>query len=540
MRGSLLRASAVMASGTLVSRVLGFAKAILLASALGQVQSVSGDAFANGNLLPNTLYMILLGGMLNAVLVPQIVKAAKDDDGGAGYINRVFTLVMSALVVVTVVVLLLAPWITWLFTVSWDDEQRALAVAFAYWCLPQIVFYGLYTMLGEVLNAKEVFGPFTWAPVLNNVVAIAGIVLFMLLYGADPNGTREPADWSPAAIAVLAGSATLGVALQAVVLFISWRRAGITYRPDFRWRGMGLGDTFRVASWGLATILVMQLGGIVTNNVINTASGHGASALAMQNAWLLFMMPHSVVAVSLVTAYFTRLSGWGQQGLLAEFKQDFLQAGKQIVLLMVLATVAIFAAAPFIARVMNIGVDSHLVAEFSAVLRCYVVGLVAYSFLFLVQRAFYALGDTKTPFFFTSAQIVLLVLLSLLMLLLPKQLLGPVYALVWGLTTVLECLLAMWLLGKRIGGLPLYSLLQTIVRALLALVPALGGGLLLCWGMQKLFPSDGVLFAVLGGAVVGISVVALYGLVLVLLRAPELKDVVGSLSGKIGGRGARR
>src|SRR5690606_38501293 len=104
-------------------------------------------------------------------------------------------------------------------------------------------------------------------------------VWFIAAFGADPDGLRTTADWTPASIAVLAGSATLGVVLQALILFVSWRKAGLRYRPDFAWRGMGLGKTARIAGWSLATIVVMQLGGIVTNNVVNTASGEGPSAL---------------------------------------------------------------------------------------------------------------------------------------------------------------------------------------------------------------------------------------------------------------------
>ena len=534
MAAGLLRASAVMASGTMVSRVLGFAKAILLVYAIGQVESVSGDAFANGNLLPNTLYMILLGGMLNAVLVPQIVKAAKDPDGGAGYINKVFTLVMSALTAVTALTMLAAPWIVWLFTVSWSEEQRSLAIAFAYWCLPQIVFYGLYTMLGEVLNARSVFGPFTWAPVLNNVIAIAGIAAFVALYGADPDGTRTPGDWTPTAVAVLAGSATLGVVAQAAILFLSWRRAGIRYRPDFRWRGMGLGQTGRIAGWSLATIVVMQLGGIITNNVINTASGQGPSALAMQNAWLLFMMPHSVIAVSLATAYFTRLSSWAHEGRIAEFRADFSASARQILLVMVLATVAIVSAAPFISRVMNPGADAGLVGQFTVVLQCYMIGLAAYSFLFIVQRAFYALSDTRTPFVFTTAQIVLLVLLSLGLLVLPKDWLGPAYALVFGFTTVLQAVLAVVLLRRRIGFVDASRILASLLRYVLAAVPALAVGLLAAALVVRLLPGFGMLGAVGLAVVVAAAVSVVYLLGLRLLRSPELAELTAFVSRKLG------
>src|SRR5690606_32020941 len=110
---------------------------------------------------------------------------------------------------------------------GWGEEQLALATAFAYWCMPQVIFYGVYTVMGEVLNAKSVFGPFTWAPVLNNVIAIAGIAVFVLMFGADPQGTLAVNAWSPTMIAVIGGSATLGIVAQALILFVSWKKAGI-------------------------------------------------------------------------------------------------------------------------------------------------------------------------------------------------------------------------------------------------------------------------------------------------------------------------
>lgn len=534
MAGSLARASAVMASGTMVSRVLGFVKAMLLVYAIGQAPSVSGDAFANGNLLPNTLYMILLGGMLNAVLVPQIVKAAKDPDGGAGYINKVLTLVMSALTAVTVLVMLAAPAIVWIFTIDWGSDQRGLALAFAYWALPQIIFYGLYTILGEVLNARSVFGPFTWAPVLNNVIAIAGIIVFIAMYGADSAGTRTPGDWSAGAIAVLAGSATLGVVVQSVVLFVSWRKAGIRFRPDFRWRGMGLGQTGRIAGWSLATILVMQLGGIVTQNVINTASGAGASALAMQNAWLIFMLPHSVIAVSLATAYFTRLAGWGQSGRMTEFLLDFSASARQILLVMVLASVMVFAAAPFVSRVFNFAGNPDQIYTFTLVLQCYMVGLAAYSFLFIVQRAFYALSDTRTPFIFTSVQIGLLVVLSLCLLVLPKAWIGPAYGLIFGFTTVVQALLAVFLLRKRLGHIDGSRILASLLFYTLAGIPALlvGFGLTLVFGL--VFPGYGVIAAVGLAIVDALVVTAVYVGVLRILKSPDLAELTAFVSRKLG------
>ena len=534
MAAGLMRASAVMASGTMVSRVLGFAKSMLLVYAIGMVASKSADAFANGNLLPNTLYMILAGGMINAVLVPQIVKAAKNPDGGAAYINKILTLVLTTLAIGTAVVMLLAPWIMWLLTPEWGEAQRSLAIAFAYWCLPQIVFYGMYTVLGEVLNARSVFGPFTWAPVLNNVIAIAGIIVFVAMYGSDRNGTRSPSDWDPTAIAVLAGSATLGVIAQALVLFISWHKAGIRYRPDFHWRGTGLGQTGRIAGWSLATITVMQLSGFITQAVVNTASGAGASASAMQNAWLIFMLPHSVLAVSLGTAYFTRLAESGQNGNMVDFRADFSASARQILLVMVLAAVAVFSASPFISTVFNLNADAHLVNQFTLVLQCYMLGLAAYSFLFVVQRAFYALSDTKSPFVFTSIQIGLLVVLALCLLVLPKEWVGPGYGLVFSLTIIVQALIAVFMLRKKVGSIDGARILASLLQFTIAAVPALviGWGLSLAVGV--IFPDYGILAAIGFAAVDALVVTGVYLVTLRLIRSPELAELSNFVSRKLG------
>lgn len=534
MAAGLMRASALMASGTMVSRILGLVKAMLLAYAIGSVGAVSADAFANGNLLPNTLYMILLGGMLNAVLVPQIVRAAQNPDGGSGYINKILTLISAVLFGITVLAMLAAPWIVHLTAIPWDADQRALATAFAYWCLPQIVFYGLYTVLGEVLNARSVFGPFTWAPVLNNVIGIAGIVVFIAMFGADPRGDRTVFEWDPLSIGVLAGSATLGVIAQALILFVSWRKAGIHYRPDFKWKGMGLGRTARIAGWSLATITVMQLGGLVTNNIVAIGTGDGPSTSAMQNVWLIFMMPHSVIAVSLATAYFTRLSEWGQTGRMTEFREDFSASARQIALVMVLAAAALFAAAPFVARIINFGATQLQVDQFSHALQAYVVSLAAYSFLFVVQRAFYALSDTRTPFVFTTIQMGIVIVLSLLLVFAPPAMIGMLFALVWSFATIVQALLAAWMLRRKIGSIDGRRIAQSLLRYVIAAIPALVLGLLVTWLLRLAVPNTDAVIAIFFAVAVAGAVAAVYTVGLRLLRSPELAELTAFVSRKLG------
>src|SRR5680860_880645 len=194
--GGIGRASALLASGTIVSRILGFLKVIILAGIIGAFGD-SADAFGVANQLPNTIYVIVAGGILTAVLVPQIVRASLHADGGTAYINKLLTIALLILAVTTIAATLLAPFITAIIGVYFSPDQLSLASAFAYWCIPQMFFYGLYTLLGEVLNARKSFGPFTWVPVLNNVVAIAGLLVFSALFGADPNGDRSASEFTP-------------------------------------------------------------------------------------------------------------------------------------------------------------------------------------------------------------------------------------------------------------------------------------------------------------------------------------------------------
>ena len=199
--------------------------------------------------MPTTIYNLVAGGLLNAVLVPQIVRAAKHDDGGEDFLNRLLTLALVGLVVVTVLVVALSPLVPVIFTTSrWDSHAVALCIAFAFWCMPQVFFYGAYTMLGQVLNARGNFGPYMWAPVANNVVAIAGIGVPAGQRRRAPVTTPDrprpgPTGRSPCSAARrpwASPSRRSSCSGRCTAL-------GIRYRPRFGWRGVGLRSAGRVA-----------------------------------------------------------------------------------------------------------------------------------------------------------------------------------------------------------------------------------------------------------------------------------------------------
>lgn len=306
-RKNLGRNSLLMASGTLVSRVLGMVNAMLLAKVVGQ--ALAADAFRLANTLPNYILVLLSGGILNAVLLPQITKAMKRPDGGKDFVDRLLTATLTLILVVAV---LCTAGAGVLMRVLYQLEGAGLhlGIAFAYICMPQVLFYALFAVLGNVLNARGSFGAFGWAPVVNNVVAIGGEIVFLSLWGQQ----GDPAVWSSQMVWTLAGSATLGIIAQTLVLLPVLKKIGFRYTPRFGLRGYGFGQVGRFAALTFIALCIAQAGGIYIANVASgmmyrapqgtTVAGYAA----YQNAMTLFQMPYSLIGFSILTALFPQFA----------------------------------------------------------------------------------------------------------------------------------------------------------------------------------------------------------------------------------------
>jgi putative peptidoglycan lipid II flippase len=544
---SLLRSSAVMAAGTAVSRVLGFVRAVVLVAAIGQ-NFPAANAFDIANKVPNILYMLIAGGVLNAVLVPQIVRATKREDGGKDFVDRLLTLTLGLMLVLTVLVTAAAPLLTRVYaSEKWPIEQLALATAFAFVCLPQVFFYGLYTVLGQVLNAKGSFGPYMWAPVASNVIGIAGLVAFIVLFGRGSNGEHTVSEWTPEMIALLAGSATLGVVVQALVLLPSLRKIGFSFTPRWGFRGVGLGSARRVAGWTFAAVAVGQLVFVITSRVAAAASAlaeetgdHAYLAgtpgnAAYSNAYLLFMLPHSLVAVSLVTALFTRMSHAAGSGDLAGVRSDLSLGLRTVGMVSVLATVGLVVLQGPIGWTMTPGpaVQGQALGRVAAAMS---LGLLAFSATYLTQRVFYAFEDAKTPFL---AQIPAFIVtaagnMAALWWLPPQQIVVGV-GLAMSLGHVAQAIASFVLLRRRLGTLDGTRVLRTHVRLLVGGLAAGVAGWLVTLGMSDITWS-GRSGAALTAFVGGVVVVGVYFVALRAMRVQELDDALAPVLRRFRGR----
>ncbi|MUL82931.1 MULTISPECIES: murein biosynthesis integral membrane protein MurJ [unclassified Mycolicibacterium] len=289
-----------MAFATLISRITGFFRFVLLMALLGGPLTSS---FSVANQLPNMVAALVLEATFTAIFVPVLARAERDDaDGGTDFVRRLVTLATTLLLITTVLSVLCAPLLVRLMLGSDPQVNNPLTTAFAYLLLPQVLFYGLSSVFMAILNTRNVFGPPAWAPVVNNVVAIVTLGVFVLVPGEL---SSDPVQMGTAKLLVLGIGTTLGVVAQAAVLFAAIREERVSLRPLW-----GIDDRLKkfgtMAAAMVLYVLISQIGLIVGNQIASTAA---ASGPAIYNyTWLVLMLPFGMIGVTVLTVVMPRLS----------------------------------------------------------------------------------------------------------------------------------------------------------------------------------------------------------------------------------------
>lgn len=397
------RSSAAMATATIVSRLGGMVAQLLQAAALGS--SLLATTYTVGNTVPNMIYFLIIGGALNAVFMPQLVAAMRrDPDGGAAYVNRLLTLVICALLAVTVIATAAAPWIVAASAGTLDPVHRALAVSFARYCMPQIFFYGVFAVVGQVLGARGRFGPAAWAPVLNNLVVVAVFAGFIAIGGGIGHDAAGEAVLSASQTTFIGLGTTLGVAVQALGVVGFLAGSGVRFRPRFDWRGAGLGRAGALAKWTLAYMLVGQaVNALVMHLSAGVDHAHPHSAVgyaAYSKAQQVWIMPQSVITVSLLTMLLPRMSRAAADDDPAAVRADLSLGLRVSGAAIVPCAFAFLALGPQIAAVLY-GYGQTSVSQAHGIgymLASFGLGLIPFSAQYVILRGFYAFGDTRTPF----------------------------------------------------------------------------------------------------------------------------------------------
>lgn len=394
-RDAFARSTTRMSLLTVVSRATGFVRVIVVAAVLGT--SYLGNTYQSANTVPNILFELLAAGALQAVLVPSMVElldAGKNDDAEE-VAGSVLGIVAALLAGVAAAGIVAAPWIMRILTAAVDDpsiraEEIALGQFFLWFFLPQVVLYAANMVATAVLNAKHHFALPVFAPVVNNVVVIGTYVLFWFMR----EGQEPTLDLSFAEKAVLAGGTTLGVLAFCAVPVIGVWRTGFRLLPKLNHRHPGVRRLGRLGAWAVVFLAMTQVLLIV---VLLLANGVEGGVVVYQVAFVMFMLPHSLFSVPVMTTLFPNLSRQAHRREWAEYGATVVQGLRSIGFFTLPAAALTMALAPLLAQVIIFGAASGRVSAVAAAMAAFAPGVVGFGALLFLTRAFYAVDDARTP-----------------------------------------------------------------------------------------------------------------------------------------------
>ncbi len=536
----LLKSSAVMAAGTLVSRLTGFVRSLVITAALGA--AILGDSFTIAYTLPTMIYILTVGGGLNSVFVPQLVRAMKDDeDGGEAFANRLLTLVMVALGLIVAAAVLVAPVLIQLMssTIADDVAANSVAVTFARYCLPTIFFMGVHVVMGQILNARGKFGAMMWTPVLNNIVMIITFGLFIWVYGTSAESQMGVDTIPPEGVRLLGIGTLLGLVVQSLAMIPYLRETGFRFRPRFDWKGHGLGKTVKLAKWTVLFVLANQAGVLVVTQLATAAgklSGKdGTGFLAYSNAQLIWGMPQAIITVSVMAALLPRISRAAHDNDPGAVRDDISQGLRNSAVAIVPVAFTFLALGLPMCTLLYASSGTEAARSMGFILMAFALGLIPYSVQYVVLRGFYAYEDTRTPFYNTVIVAAVNAAASALCyVVLPARWAVVGMAFSYGLAYAVGVGVAWRRLRNRLGGdLDGAHIVRTYARLCMAAVPAALVGGAVGFGMLELVGTGalGSLAALICG---GVLLLGIFFVAAKKMRIEEVNGLVGMVRGRLG------
>ncbi|MBL0746629.1 murein biosynthesis integral membrane protein MurJ [Nocardioides baculatus] len=534
----ILASSAVMAAGTVFSRASGFIRAALLVAALGAL--LRADLFTIANTLPNMVYILLAGGVFNAVLVPQLVRRIKEDpDGGDAYASRVITLSALFLGGVTVILVAAAPWLLRLYLSDRFLEPDRAAhlesiIDLTRWCLPQVFFYGMYVLVGQVLNARGRFGPMMWAPIANNIIAVVMLVAYLLVWG-EATDAQQTAALDTSQEVLLGLGSTLGIVVQCLVLVPYLRASGFTYRPRFDFRDPELRKTLSLGIWTVLFVIATQAAYFVVVKLASGSSVEGNPGYTVYSSSLLIMMvPHSIVTVSLATAILPRLSSYAHEGRLADLGATVGSTLRTALALVLPFAVLLPILAGDVSSAAFAWADRDAAAAFTPTLALFGPALVFFTVHYFMLRGFYAMEMTRLVFFIQLA--VSLTNIAVALVLVPSRPAdetAPMLVVAYLSSYAVGAVVSFALLRRTVGGLETPRLVRFLVRMAIVLVAAGAVAWLVEWSLAGLGEQLSPPLALVRGGLSGLA----GGLVLLggarVLRIREVTSLVDTVAARL-------
>jgi putative peptidoglycan lipid II flippase len=524
-------ASLKMAAGTLTSRITGQIRSIMLVLALGAT-GLAANSFDIANNIPNTLFIIISGGLLNAILIPQIIVLYQRNNPQAK-INALLTFSGTLILLVTLILTLLAPQLVSLYAgVDWSAEELALATGFAYLCLPQIFFYGIYTLLGQVLAAQAKFTGYFFAPVINNIIASLSLAGFVLVYGSKTvNGLDWIGAWDQSKILWLGLGATGGIVAQALCLVWLLAKSGFRFRLKFTLHGFGLRSMLRVALWSLGLVLLEELSALVVFKAVANApvgvdsemSELIAGNAALNQATLIYLVPYSLVTVSIATAIFTRMSQAFADRKPGHAISAYTSGICSTAIFSLFASALFLVLGIALTELLIPSLETYAIGVVGWIVRFQALGYLGLSITLLSKRFYFAYREPRWAFLLnlpiTAFQILGVWLIPWWF---GNQHVAEGLALWLAISYGLASVIYLWDINRRFAGqLNLLKISGTIVKSTVGFLVAGGLGLLLTWVWP--IPVSANYFAIAGQSIlVGVLMALAYYMVLRITKVDQL------------------
>ncbi|WP_233617867.1 murein biosynthesis integral membrane protein MurJ [Actinomadura sp. WAC 06369] len=540
--GGILKSGAIMAVGTLASRVTGFLRTAVIVAALGT--GLLANAYNTANTIPNQIYDLLLGGILTSIVVPLLVRAKeRDRTYGERYEQRVFTLAVLGLGALTLVSVLFAPVFIDILGSSFTGDQRDVAILFARFFLPQIFFYGIGAFAGAILNSRGSFGAPMWAPVLNNLVVIAVGGAFLAITA----GPVDPGSISDEMLLLLSAGTTGGIVLQTLALWPSLRKVGFRWRPRLDFQKGEIGEVARMAGWTLlyvaltqsALVVITRLTNMAGNNAVEAGLGEGYGYTPYFNAYQLFQLPYAIVGVSVITALLPRMSRFAAEGKVADVRAAFSGGLRLSSVIIMPAAALMLVLGPEITTVLfahgNATSDDALVI--ARIMQMFAIALVPFSTYQLMLRVFYAHGDTRTPAligFVTVGCNIALAVTAYAVLDVKWVVVGIAAGL--GIANAAGAVTSWLVLRRMLGGMDGRRIVGGHLKLLAAVVPLAGFAYATHLAVDALIGVDSMPAALLTLVVGSAGGGALYLVAAKLLRVEEVQTMVSTFARRIPGR----
>jgi putative peptidoglycan lipid II flippase len=529
--GAYVRNTAVMTVGTTLSRLTGYVRIAAQTAALGVTVAPLGNVYTQANTTPNIVYELILGGILTSVFVPVFVDQQRRNGREEAFDlgRRVLTLALVLLSALAIVGIVFAPQIMRLYLVASDaadrEAQIELGVFLLRWFMPQIVFYGIGAIAGGLLNAERRFAAPMFAPILNNLAVIVALAAYTIMRaGAEPSVS----DITWLEKTTLGAGTTLGVVAMTVALWPSLRAAGFRWRLTGGWGHPGIRRIVRLSGWVLVYVAANQLAYVA---IIVLAGGIcDACYQIYATAFIIFLLPHSIFAVSIFTALLPGMADRWTAGDLGGVRDRFSLGLRDTVVIIVPAAFAFVALAqPIVSVLLEYGwvvrADVPLLAR---TLQGFAVGLPFFSAFQLITRTYYSTQNSRTPALVNVAAGVVTIAVDLL-LVAAIGLDVPGLALGHAASYLFATVVGLVLIRRRLGSLDARRIGRTLIRA----VPAAAVTALVAWsvaaGIDAIGDTELVVWRVVQVSAAVVAGVIVYVVGALMLGLEEVDEVMGAL-----------